>query len=107
MKHPHPKGLCGRCGEANDRLPQRWCRLCHNAYAREWKRRHPPRGEARRRAVARAYANVYKRRGLLLPQPCEVCAAPMAQMHHDDYSRPLAVRWLCREHHGILTASST
>ena len=34
---------------------------------------------------------------------CEVCGAK-AQAHHDDYSKPLDVRWLCfkhhREHHG-------
>lgn len=28
-------------------------------------------------------------------QPCWVCGAEPAQGHHDDYSKPLEVRWLC------------
>ena len=36
---------------------------------------------------------------VLDPQPCEVCGES-AQRHHDDYSKPLEVRWLCTRHHG-------
>jgi hypothetical protein len=38
------------------------------------------------------------RTGKLVRQPCEVCGEP-AQAHHDDYSRPLDVKWLCQHHH--------
>lgn len=38
--------------------------------------------------------------GRLVRQPCEVCAsADDVQAHHDNYSEPLSVRWLCRRHH--------
>jgi hypothetical protein len=38
--------------------------------------------------------------GLLKRQPCEVCGTEQdVQSHHDDYSKPLEVRWLCRKHH--------
>ena len=33
--------------------------------------------------------------GTLKPEPCESCGATPTQAHHDDYSRPLDVRWLC------------
>lgn len=39
------------------------------------------------------------RRGELVRQPCEVCGNPKTDGHHDDYSKPLDVRWLCRVHH--------
>lgn len=38
------------------------------------------------------------RRGDLVRQPCEACGEK-AQAHHEDYSRPLDVRWLCPLHH--------
>jgi hypothetical protein len=39
------------------------------------------------------------RDGLLLKGPCEVCGLQSAEAHHDDYSFPLRVRWLCQAHH--------
>jgi hypothetical protein len=39
------------------------------------------------------------RAGRLIRQPCEVCGAAKSEAHHDDYSLPLTVRWLCRKHH--------
>ena len=37
--------------------------------------------------------------GNLVKQPCEICGAEPAQAHHDDYNKPLDVRWLCKKHH--------
>jgi hypothetical protein len=52
---------------------------------------------------------VYKAiaRGSLIPQPCEICGFTgrnavgnnSVQAHHDDYNKPLTVRWLCQVHH--------
>jgi len=39
------------------------------------------------------------RDGKLVRKPCEVCGMEPAEAHHDDYSKPLDVRWLCRVHH--------
>jgi hypothetical protein len=37
--------------------------------------------------------------GKILKQPCEICGAEYTQAHHDDYSKPMVVRWLCIKHH--------
>lgn len=45
-------------------------------------------------AVCRAIKN-----GRLTRQPCEKCGELRVQAHHDDYSKPLDVKWLCVKHH--------
>lgn len=61
--------------------------------------RKTPRSKMRRSA-GRAISNAI-RDGKLTRQPCEVrkCKEPFAEAHHDDYSKPLDVRWLCKKHH--------
>ena len=58
-----------------------------------WIEKHPD-----RRAAHSAVLNAI-RDGRLNKEPCEVCVAEMVHGHHDDYSKPLEVRWLCPAHH--------
>lgn len=37
--------------------------------------------------------------GRLIKQPCEKCGNTEVDAHHDDYEKPLEVRWLCKKHH--------
>jgi len=39
------------------------------------------------------------RNGKLIKRPCEICGELKAHAHHEDYSKPLEVRWLCPRHH--------
>lgn len=39
------------------------------------------------------------KRGIIKRQPCEVCKEEKTDAHHDDYSKPLEVRFLCKRHH--------
>jgi ribosomal protein S27AE len=66
---------------------------------REWRKTHPLKGEARMKMNARAYAHVYLKRGKLTRGVCETCGSAKSEMHHEDYSKPLVVRWLCRRCH--------
>lgn len=73
---------------------------------------HQARPEVKRAAAARARRYVrdpvlrmrhearWKTRraiasGKLTRQPCEVCGEPKTQAHHEDYTKPLEVQWLC------------
>lgn len=92
---------CSHCGGdlGNRYGSQRYCNTCHAEYMRINRRKYIDlEPEAKSKATARSYANVYVKRGGLKPQTCEVCGEK-AEKHHDDYSKPLEVRWLCRKHH--------
>jgi rubrerythrin len=64
-------------------------------YTRKWRAAHADKYRAHL-AVGNAL-----RDGKILRLPCEVCGATKTEAHHDDYSRPLEVRWLCKIHHMI------
>jgi hypothetical protein len=61
------------------------------------KLREAPEGRAKLRA--RQTLNYAIRTGKIKRQPCEVCGNPKSQAHHDDYSKPLVVKWRCALHH--------
>lgn len=42
--------------------------------------------------------NYAVRSGRMVRKPCMKCGKK-AQAHHDDYSKPLKVKWLCPKHH--------
>lgn len=44
------------------------------------------------------------RDGRLKKEPCEICGENRVHAHHEDYSKPLEVRWLCVRHHAGLHA---
>jgi hypothetical protein len=92
---------CTRCQRRPPAPGHTRCRPCKN---RTWQAARPTYGELpewqRKREIARAYARAYQRLGKLKPKPCEVRGCNQKpEKHHEDYSKPLQVRWLCRRHH--------
>lgn len=68
-------------------------RRLHLLAGKKYKLRYPEKHCAHN-AVHRAL-----KAGKLKRQSCEVCGCSDVEGHHDDYSKPLEVRWLCKKHH--------
>lgn len=94
--------LCARCGRPFQAKThrRRFCAgFCFRENEREGERRRRAQWspERKRAAILVGCARQSRR---LIPQPCEVCGTrKQIDAHHDDYSKPLDVRWLCRSHH--------
>lgn len=63
-------------------------------YAKEYRTRYP------NKYKAHTLVNNAIRDGKLFCEPCEICGiTESVHAHHDDYAKPLNVRWLCAAHH--------
>lgn len=62
----------------------------------------PPQPDDPKKVRARHLVGLAVRDGSLVRQPCETCGAERTEAHHDDYDKPLSVRWLCLSHHRSL-----
>jgi hypothetical protein len=95
------KLICSRCRGPRG-IKHRYCRNCQKEYEKNYKR---PKyadwsEENKRKARCRAYTSSYLRLGKIERGPCEVDGCKnKPEMHHDDYTKPLMVRWICRFHH--------
>jgi len=59
------------------------------------------------RSKAHSAVTGARQRGKLTPKPCNQCGADKrVDAHHDDYTKPLDVVWLCRKCHRKLHASA-
>lgn len=56
---------------------------------------------SREKHRCRWYVTQARKRKLdpLLPKPCAVCGNKITESHHENYSRPFDIIWLCKKHH--------
>ena len=115
--------ICSKCGEdksldlfskgKNSKGGHRArCKFCDAIYYRNWQQTCTEKLNKRKRAwqltnpkkaMAVRMISHAIRDGKLVRGTCEVCGTDInVHGHHDDYEKPLEVRWLCAKHHHAL-----
>ena len=82
-----------RCNSIWERTTEKghWCRNRRNQLTRE---------SGRDKVYARVWYYFSSKYKQATRKPCAVCGSKkFVHAHHDDYSRPLDVKWLCAMHH--------
>lgn len=99
--HRHRREKDGRQSHCKDcqRAHERANREKRAAYGQAYRQRHPKKRHARN-----AISNAIRDGELKRPDRCEDCGGvgqsdSGIQAHHEDYSKPLDVKWLCRDCH--------
>lgn len=60
---------------------------------RKWKIKYPLKSVANKKVFSAL------RNKTLFKQPCIKCGNILSEAHHEDYTKPLEVTWLCKKHH--------
>ena len=60
---------------------------------RKWRAKNPEKVKAHRIVF------VEIRAGRIKAEPCEVCGVFPTECHHENYLKPLQIKWLCKRHH--------
>jgi hypothetical protein len=112
-KHDTRDGLC-LCCKSCDLARTRIWRFANSEKFRISQRtsRQTPEGRIRTSRNSAAYRTRYPdkdhagsrvryaiKTGRLVRRPCLFCGSPETEAHHDDYSKPLNIEWLCQKHH--------
>jgi len=116
--------LFSKDSNTNDGL-KCWCKICDNKHKREYHRKNKCkiykvkkiwrntvngkkyliRNSANMRKkypekyLARLIVRNALRNGLLIKDKCSVCGEEKIHAHHNDYNKPLDIRWFCPKHH--------
>ena len=93
---------CKFCGNPVPEGYLRYCSIsCAQKACQERTRAVYARYSPLRRTAAIKVASALLK-GTLVRHPCEVCGHSRDVVaHHDDYAKPLDIRWLCKSHHRI------
>jgi hypothetical protein len=106
--------LCKKCGvikprsefaknKARDNGISSYCRECEQKRVNEWRTRT---GKSRGQYRGPHYVQVHRAVNsgkLVKPETCSICGSNgRIEAHHEDYSRPLDVIWVCCHCHKVL-----
>jgi len=75
------------------------------SYNAKWRKEHGYPSEKKYKKLypekMKAHQAVFRaiQSGKLEKKPCQFCGSVKSQAHHDNYTKPLEVRWLCPLHH--------
>lgn len=103
------KPTCSKCGFIKEENRRRYgyCLSCHNAFMRATRPAYIDLSEEqKKKATARSMVRVNVQRGKIKKADhcfIEDCSNTDLEAHHQDYSKPLDVIWLCQHHHRALT----
>lgn len=106
------KKICELCGKEFIGKPnRRLCsKLCHNRVVSHLVvgEKNTNYKDGRRTNGRRPHDECYRQlrsaleAGTIVKKPCQVCGNLKVEGHHEDYSKPLEVDWLCRKHHDAI-----
>lgn len=88
------------------------CKKCHGKMVRSWKKKNNEKVVEYRKKSAKKYKSEYAKKiaarrkvsfeiekGNIKRLPCKICGKRKTEAHHEDYSKPLDVVFLCVKHH--------
>jgi len=114
-KDPKKHTRCKECWRAYTRINNRKHYLKkkekHNTRTKKWyqenkhkwKEYHANRiknSDYKKKERARQQARRAVKKGIIKKENCSSCNSPISELHHENYSKPLEVIWLCRPCHG-------
>ncbi len=111
IKYSYLMGECKKCEYKRVRQWERENPQKRQDCVNKWKRNNKDKGwykkqldvdPIKRAAIFKVHTNV-KKGNLLKPNICSLCKKECSpQAHHEDYSKPLSVIWVCSTCHSLL-----
>lgn len=87
-------GYCSYCKECTKEVQKRWRQEHPESMRRYWQRQN-----LSLEHKVRIDLYLFMRRNKIKKGACVVCKSSKVQAHHEDYSKPYEIVWLCRKHH--------
>lgn len=94
----HRTGKC-KCGNDFASYSRYQCKDCYRTWRQE-RKNDPTKKEKVFKEYVRAFTRNCIKSGILVKENCKVCGTnENIEAHHEDYTKPFDIIWLCRMHH--------